>query len=108
MKESEQIIYNMKTPTSLPYGLQIAAGATELDNIKIVPVNDWIKLYRTLSVLPFFNHEERLIKKCIKKLNNDIKKQVKINRKSTIYVYCLCKIVERGFFVCAEMSYEIR
>lgn len=98
----------MKTPTSLPYSLQIAAGATELDNIKIVPVNYFIEPYRTLSVLPFFNHEQRLIKKCIKKLNDDIKKQLKINENSIIYVYCLCKFVERGFFVCAEMSYEIK
>ena len=63
--------YTMNLDSQLPYALRLAAGATQLDNIK-VEIVDAIPAKKTFFFLKIGKWEKRMIDYCISKLNEDI------------------------------------
>jgi hypothetical protein len=96
----------MKISDNLPVSLQIAAGATELDNIKIIPVDKNPGIRHTISTFKIGKWEKRLISKSVNFINDDIKKSLKSNEK--FYVYCLGNIRKNMFFVNLDLLYDIK
>lgn len=93
---------------STPYAIVVAAKATELDNIKIVPIDDPCKTAHKLVALKIFNFKNRLIRRAVKRLNNDIREALERNPDSVLYVYALAYHEFHDFTVHLHMEYEIK
>jgi len=95
----------------LPGVLRIAAESVELDYVKIVHTNDPCHNVKTISTLNLIGWEERLHKKCVNKINNDIIKYNKYNENGNFYVHAN-QLVSRFyskylFYKCVDLYYTI-
>jgi len=97
----------------LPFPLRVAAQATELDNIKILPVNEDTGVRHIVTTLNLPGWEKRLLKKTVKVINKDIRDSINgldsVKRKKlTIFVYLLGGKFEKKFpLIYTELKYEI-
>lgn len=95
----------------LPFALHVAAKSTELDNIKIIPINKDMGVRHSAFVLKIGNWEKRLVNKCAKVINDDIEQSLIRNPEAMFYVYIIgeSKNMEGSIFIAqADMHYDIK
>jgi len=93
---------------SLPIALQIAAKATQLSNIEVVPVNEEIKYKSKCAVFKTGDWKNRLLNKAVEYVNTDIELKLLVNPKVKFYVYAMGEIKERKTYAILTMKYEIK
>ncbi len=94
--------------TQLPISLQIAKNATELDNIKIVPISQFIRPKHYVFFLMIGNYEDRIVDKCSDILNKDIIKAQSKKRRVKLYLYTMYYPTKILFIMCVRMMYKIK
>jgi hypothetical protein len=98
----------MKNENSLPYALHIAAGATQIDNIKVIPTNEYMPLRKSVFIWKSKDWEKKLIDACVKALNEDIKVSLIDKKSPSLYVYALGHLKHNNkLFAMMGMHYDI-
>jgi len=94
------------TGQSLPDAMQVAAYATSLDKIKIIPRQDELYIAKKIRVW-FPGQKKRIAKVCANHLNSDIDIAVDEYEAKTILIGTLVRIVKRNnFYADVEMEYK--
>ena len=96
------------TASGLPYPLRIAAGATQLDKVKIVPINYRISVRKTVFVLKHGNWQDRLVNKAVDVLNEDIRVMLIGHKNLEFHVWKIADVKENPIFVTLNMCYKFR
>jgi hypothetical protein len=94
----------------LPFSMAVAAKATELDNIKVIVVNEPIDTHWAVGIYPdeVENYEAVLIEKLASIINENIKEALEKNPDAKLYVYILGQIVKDGNLMIAISKCEIK
>ena len=94
----------------LAMAIAVAAKATGLDNIKIVPVLEDTGIRHVVNTSNTPGWRDRIIGKAARIINNDIKLSLENNRDSVFYVYAICMDVPAGnpLLRRVELHYDIR
>ena len=93
---------------NIPYCMQIAVGATQLDNIKTVPTNSKLPTRKTFFFLKRGDWEKRLVKRAVEHLNEDIRGNLIRLKEPKFYPYVLADVKHYLFFVKLDMKYSIK
>jgi hypothetical protein len=94
---------------SLPYALRVAAGTTRLDNIKIEILKNNIPTKRTFFFLKIGDWENRMIKRSIDHLNEDIRQNLIRLKEPKIYITDRGLIIVKNylFLTMCNLHYKI-
>ena len=99
----------MKKNDELPIALKLAAKSISLDKIKIIPVDYETGVRHTTKTLIFFGWKNRLINKCVDKINTDIDNSIDKDKNLKFYVYMMGKVYRKNIiFMCLDSHYEIK
>lgn len=100
----------MNLDSQLPYALQLAAGATQLDNIKIEIVDHVIPTQKTFFFLKIGNWEKRMTDRCVAQINEAIRSGLIRYKNPKFYVTKRGLIIVRQnlIFAMVNLHYNIK
>lgn len=94
--------------SDLPIALQIVAKATQIDNIKVVPIDRYDGNHVNVTVVKIGNWKKRLLNKAVDFLNLDIAFGVSVSEDPILYVYSMGELKEGRIFATIIMKYTIK
>jgi len=98
----------VKLESTLPYAITIAAKATEIDNIKVIPVNSECGIAQSFWAFRIFNYKKRLVRRAVRNLNRDIRKALKKDPNVKLYIYALAYHEYYDYTIHLHMDYKIK
>ena len=93
---------------SAPFAMTIAVGAHQLDNIKMIPTDKRIPPRKTFFFLRIGDWENRLIKRGVSHLNEDIRGSLIRYKSPQIHIYEIAHVSKNPIFAILEMQYTIK